>query len=182
MVSTLITLDGVMEAPAGEPGHPHTGWAAEYIGEEEIGLKYQEVLDSDVLPVGRVTYESFAGAWPAYEGELADRMNSTPKYVVSNTPTDPEWTNTKVISGGVLGQIRQLKAQSGKPIVVGGSRTLSHTLINEGLIDEIRLMIFPVIVGSGLRLFPESPDKVSFRLKETRAFASGVVEQKYERG
>ncbi len=182
IVAPLLALDGVVEAPGGEPGHPHTGWAGDFMGEEEVAYKFGEVQEAEALLIGRVTYESFAGAWPAYEGEFANRMNSMPKYVVSNTLRDPEWTNTTVISGDVMGQIRQLVAGDRGPLMVHGSRKLAQSLMEYDLVDELRLMIFPVAVGSGFRLFPESPNKVSYRLKGSRSFASGVVEQTYERG
>src|SRR5688500_16095188 len=101
IVSELVTLDGVMEAPGGEPSHPHTNWAGDLMGEAEIANRYRETLECDVLLIGRVTYESFAGAWPTYEGPFADRMNGMPKYVVSSTLTNPEWNNTTVISGDI---------------------------------------------------------------------------------
>lgn len=191
IVSEFLTLDGVMEAPGGEPGHPHTGWVVEYMGPEQLKYKLDEVLEAESLLLGRVTYESFAGAWPersnrdgAGEGGeemfvFADKMNSMPKHVVSTTLQDPEWNNSAVIQDDVAGEIARLKEGEGGPILVAGSRTLVHTLLEHGLVDELRLMIVPVLVGSGRRLFPESPDKRVFRLADTRTFDSGVVIHHY---
>jgi dihydrofolate reductase len=179
IVSEMVTLDGVMEAPGGEPGHPHTGWVFDYQGDEQIQHKYEEVLDVEALLLGRVTYESFAGAWPHYEGEFADRMNGMPKYVVSNTLQNPEWNNTRVIAGDVIAGIKQVKERATGPLLVAGSLQLVQTLIAHDLVDEYRLMIFPVVLGSGRRLFPDSPDKLTLRLSNIRAFDSGVVEYTY---
>ncbi len=180
IVSEMVTLDGVMEAPGGEPGHPHTGWVIDFQGDEQIQHKYEEVLDADALLIGRITYESFAGAWPHYEGKFADRMNAMPKYVVSTTLGNPEWNNSHVISGDVIAGITRLKEQSSGPLLVGGSLKLAQTLMAHDLIDEYRLMIFPVVLGSGRRLFPESPDKLTLRLTNIHAFDSGVVEYTYQ--
>ena len=118
IISELVTLDGVMEAPGGEPSHPHTGWAGQYMTAEEEQYKFQEVLDVETLLVGRITYESFAGAWPTYQGEFADRMNSMKKVVVSNTLRAPEWNNTTVLSGDPIEAVRNLKQGDGGPIMV----------------------------------------------------------------
>jgi dihydrofolate reductase len=179
ILSELVTLDGVMEAPGGEPGHPHTGWAAGYMGAEEVAYKLGEVREAGALLLGRVTYESFAGAWPERTGEFADRMNAMPKHVVSATLRDPAWNNTAVIGGDVAREVARLKRATGGPILVNGSRMLAHALIALGLVDELRLTIFPVILGSGRRLFPETPGKTELRLADTRRFASGVVVNTY---
>jgi dihydrofolate reductase len=174
IVSEFVTLDGVMEAPGGEPTHPHTNWVSDYEDAAQIQYKFEEVLAAELLLVGRVTYESFAGAWPTYEGEFADRMNGMPKVVVSNTLTDPAWNNTTVLQGDVVEGVTALKAQGGGPIVVGGSKTLVHTLLDHDLVDELRLMVFPVTIGSGLRLFPETTKKTSWMMTDTRTFGSGA--------
>jgi dihydrofolate reductase len=179
VVSEFVTLDGVMEAPGGEPGHPHSGWVFDFMSEEQLQYKLQETLEADSLLLGRVTYESFAGAWPERSGEFADKMNATPKYVVSTTLKDPTWNNTAVIGADVVGQIRRLKQRHSGPILVAGSRTLVHTLMEHDLVDEWRLMVFPVILGSGRRLFPESPSKMVLRLVDTKPFSSGVVVHTY---
>ncbi|KAF4407610.1 MULTISPECIES: dihydrofolate reductase family protein [Streptomyces] len=174
IVSELVTLDGVMEAPGGEPGHPHTGWAAEYHEPEYMDYKLHEVLAAETLLLGRVTYESFAGAWPGYTGEFADKMNGMPKVVVSRTLTEPAWHNTTVRAEDPVSVAGDLRAQDGGPVLVTGSRTLVHTLLGNGLVDELRLMVFPVTVGTGARVFPETTRKAVWRLTDTAPFASGV--------
>lgn len=181
IVSEFTTLDGVMEAPGGEPSHPHTGWVFDYACPEQIEYKFQEVVDADILLVGRVTYESFAGAWPTYEGPFADRMNSMSKVVVSSTLTDPEWANTTVLSGDVAKAVAELKAQDGGPIVVGGSHTLVHTLLDHDLVDELRLLVVPVTIGSGLRLFPPTTRKTSWRQTGSETWPTGMRVDTYER-
>lgn len=177
-----------MEAPGGEPSHPHTGWVADYLpaepgdqpGEgshqavEQEQYKLQEVLDTEVLLIGRVTYESFAGAWPHYEGPFADKMNAMPKVVVSSTLTGPEWTNTTVLSGDVIEGVRALKAQDGGPVLVGGSATLIHALLDHDLVDELRLMVFPVSIGAGLRVFPDTVRKTRWTVSDSTTFSTGV--------
>ncbi len=179
IVSEFVTLDGVMEAPGGEPGHPHTGWVFDFIGDEQIQYKLQETLEAESLLIGRVTYESFAGAWPKRSGDFADKLNAMPKHVVSTTLRNPEWHNTTVISRDVVDNITRLKHQERGPILVNGSRTLVHTLMEHDLVDEYRLMNFPVLLGSGRRLFPETPTKTTLRLVDSRSFSSGVVVHTY---
>jgi dihydrofolate reductase len=175
VVSEFVTLDGVMEAPGGEPGHPHSGWVFDFIGEEQLQYKLQETLEAESLLIGRVTYESFVGAWPERSGEFADKMNAMPKHVVSTTLRNPEWHNSTVIGRDVVENITRLKQPEGGPILVAGSRTLVHTLMEHDLVDEYRLMIFPVLLGSGRRLFPETPTKTMLRLVDSRSFSTGVV-------
>jgi dihydrofolate reductase len=182
VVSEFVTLDGVMEAPGGEPGHPHSGWVFDFIGEEQLQYKLEEVLEAESLLIGRVTYESFAGAWPERSGQFADKMNTMPKHVVSTTLQNPEWHNSTVISNDVVGNITRLKQREGGPILLNGSRTLVHTLMEHDLVDEYRLMIFPVILGSGRRLFPETRTKTMLRLVDSRSFDSGVVVHTYRPG
>jgi len=174
IVSEFVTLDGVMEAPGGEDSHPHTGWVVDYQGPEQIDYKFREVLEADILLVGRVTYESFAGAWPTYRGEFADRMNGMPKVVVSSTLTDPEWSNTTVLSGDPVDGVRRLKAEGDGRIVVGGSRTLVHALLDADLVDELRVMVVPVTIGSGLRLFPDTTRKRRWTMTDSQTFPSRV--------
>jgi dihydrofolate reductase len=182
IVSEYVTLDGVMEAPGGEPGHPHTGWVFDYEDAEQIAHKHQEVIAAETLLVGRVTYESFAGAWPDYEGDFADRMNAMEKVVVSSTLTDPAWNNTTVLGGDVVAGVRALKDRDGGPILVQGSATLVHALLEHELADELRLFVFPVTVGSGVRVFPESANKVVWTPTGSRTFPSGAREDRYRRG
>ena len=179
IVSEFVTLDGVMEAPGGEEGHPHTGWVSDFMDPEQERYKLDETLAADALLLGRVTYEGFASAWPARSGAFADKMNAMPKWVASTTLRDLEWSNSKLIPGDVGEGVATLKEEDGGPLLVAGSRTLVHTLMAHGLVDEYRLMIFPVVLGSGKRLFPETPEKTTLTLAETRRFDSGVVLQTY---
>ena len=179
IVSEYVTLDGVMEAPGGEPTHPYTGWVIDYEGEEQMAYKFKEVVDAETLLVGRVTYESFAGAWPDYKGEFADKMNSMPKVVVSNTLKNPEWNNTTVLEGDVVAGIRALKEQDGRPILVHGSTTLVHTLLDHDLVDMLRLMVFPVTIGPGSRVFPDTLKKSAWKQTDSFTFASGVRTDTY---
>jgi dihydrofolate reductase len=179
IVSEFVTLDGVMEAPGGEPGHPHSGWVFDFMTPEQERYKLDEVLEAEALLLGRVTYEGFAAAWPARGGEFADKMNDMPKYVVSTTLQQLDWNNSTLIGGDVAGEVGKLKQQDGGPILLAGSRTLVQSLMADGLVDEFRLMIFPVVLGSGRRLFPETPDKTPLELADTQAFSSGVVVHTY---
>jgi dihydrofolate reductase len=174
IITEFVTLDGVMEAPGGEPSHPHTGWVSDYFCDEVGAYKQQEIFDADVHLLGRVTYESFAGAWPTYEGEMADRMNAMPKVVVSNTLQGADWNNTTVLSGDAVAGVRALKAQDGGPVLVAGSATLIHMLLDNDLVDELRLMVFPVTIGEGLRVFSGTIKKTPWSLGDTRSFPSGV--------
>jgi dihydrofolate reductase len=180
IVTEFLTLDGVMEAPGGEPGHPHSGWVFDFMGPQQMQYKLDEVLEAEAHLIGRVTYESFAGAWPERTGEFADKMNTMPKYVVSTTLREPDWANCTLIGSDVVEQVETLKQREGGPLLVAGSRTLVHTLMAHDLVDEYRLMIFPVVLGSGMRLFPETPDKTVLNLTGTREFESGVVVHTYE--
>ncbi len=175
IVSEFVTLDGRIEAPGGEPTHPHRGWVGDFIGEEQMEYKLAEVREAESLLIGRTTYDGFSAAWPERDGEFADKMNRMPKYVVSSTLRDPAWNNTTVLGGDVAAEVQQLKADTAGPILVAGSGTLVGGLHVNGLVDEYRLMVFPVTIGSGLRLFPETPDKSTLRLSDTRVFGSGVV-------
>jgi len=183
VVTEFITLDGVIEAPGGEPSHPHSGWVFDFMGPEQQDYKFQEVEEAGSHLLGRVTYEGFAEAWPAREGPFADKMNSMPKYVVSSTLADPlAWDNSTLIQGDVAEQVRSLKQRDGGPILVAGSATLVRFLLENELVDELRLMVFPVMIGGGKRFFPESQQKNTFKLADTRAFGSGVTVNTYERG
>jgi dihydrofolate reductase len=179
IVSEFVTLDGVMEAPGGEPSHPHSGWVFDFMGPEQERYKLEETLASDALLLGRVTYEGFAQAWPARSGEFADKFNTMPKHVASTTLTSLDWQNSSLIEGDVPKGVAKLKDAYDGQLVVHGSRTLVHTLFNAGLIDELRLMIFPVVLGSGIKVFPEAEDKTVLSLSDSRAFESGVVVNTY---
>jgi dihydrofolate reductase len=175
VVSELISLDGVTEAPGGEPGFRHTNWVGKRHEAGMIEYKFQEVLDHEALLIGRVTYESFAGAWPTYKGPFADRMNGMAKYVVSSTLKNPAWNNTTVLQGEPMTAIRKLKWEMKGDIVVGGSRRLVNALKQHDLVDEYRLMVFPVILGSGAQLFDRTEDATDLKLVDTRSFGNGAV-------
>jgi dihydrofolate reductase len=179
IASEFVTLDGVMEAPGGEPGHPHSGWVFDFMSPEQEQYKLREVLEAESLLLGRKTYEGFSEAWPERGGPFADKMNAMPKYVASTTLRDPGWANTTVLEGDAAQAVGQLRAAEGGPVLLAGSRTLLHALLRHGLVDELRLMIFPVVLGSGARWFPETPDKTTLRLTDSTAFPSGVVVQTY---
>jgi dihydrofolate reductase len=179
IVTEFVSLDGVMEAPGGEPGYAHTNWVGDFMGAEELEFKLRETLDAEAHLLGRVTYESFAGAWPQRSGPMADKINAMPKYVATTTLDELEWDNSSVIEGDVATGVAKLKHEDGGPLLVAGSRTLVHTLMENDLIDELRLMVFPVILGSGDRVFPDSPDKRTLELAGTKAFASGVQVHTY---
>ena len=182
VVTEFVTLDGVMEAPGGEPGHPHSGWVMRTPDAGQMAFKLEETLAAESLLIGRVTYESFAGAWPdrTDEAGFADKMNSMPKFVVSTTLHDPEWNNSTVISGNVAEAIAALRRARDGVILVAGSRTLVHFLMEHDLVDEYRLMVFPVVLGSGRKLFPETSDPTPLTLTGSTAYDSGVVVQVYE--
>ena len=179
IVTEFITLDGVIEAPGGEPTHPHTGWTIDFFTDEQLQYKLDEVLTAEALLLGRKTYEGFAEAWPPREGAFADKMNAMPKHVASTRLTELDWDNSTLLEGDVPTAVAQLKQGDGGPILVPGSGTLVHTLIAHDLVDEFRLMVFPVLLGSGRRLFPDSPDKRTLQLTETTQFPSGVVVHHY---
>jgi len=178
IVTEFITLDGVIEAPGGEPTHPHTGWTIDFAGPEQMQYKLDEVLEAEALLLGRKTYEGFADAWTPREGEFADKMNAMPKFVASTTLTELDW-NATLLEGDVPAAVADVKQLDGGAILVAGSATLAHTLIEHDLVDEYRLMIFPVVLGSGKRLFPDSPDKRTLRLVEAKQFPAGVVVHHY---
>jgi dihydrofolate reductase len=181
IVSEFVTLDGVIEAPGGEPTHPHSGWVFDFMSREQEQYKLDEVREAESLLLGRVTYEGFSAAWPERKGEFAEKMNSMPKYVVSSTLSEPlEWSNSSLIRGDVAAEVAQLKQQDGGPVLVAGSQTLVHSLIENDLVDEFRVMLFPVLIGGGKRLFPESREKRSLKLVDTKTFESGVVVHTYE--
>jgi dihydrofolate reductase len=181
IVTEFVSLDGVMEAPGGEPGYAHSGWTMDFADGGQYGYKLEELVAAEVLLLGRVTYEGFAAAWPGQTDEagFADKMNSMPKYVVSTTLEEATWNNSTVLRD--LGAVRRLKADVQGEILVAGSRTLAHGLLEHDLVDELRLMVFPVILGSGRRIFPETPDKMVLELVDTRRYDSGVEVHAYRR-
>jgi dihydrofolate reductase len=174
IVTEFVTLDGVMEAPGGEPTHPHGGWVGDYFSDEVGAYKQAELFEAEIHLLGRKTYESFAGAWPDYEGDMAVRMNSMPKIVVSNTLSDPGWTNTTVLSGDAVAGVRALKENGDGPLLIAGSATLVHAMLDNDLVDELRLMVFPVTIGEGLRVFSGTIKKSPWVIADTQSFPSGV--------
>ena len=157
IVTEFISLDGVVEAPGGEEGFKHTGWTFDIESDPTMyDYKFEETREAGAQLLGRRTYEGFAAAWPGREGDFADLFNSMPKYVVSTTLSDPAWNNSHVL--GSLDDVARLREEDGGPLLVAGSATLVHGLYDAGLVDEWRLMVFPVVLGSGQRLFPDSAD------------------------
>ena len=174
IVTQFVSIDGVMEAPGGEPDYAHTGWVVPHFTPELGAYKFSEITEAGSQLLGRITYESFAGAFPALDDEFAARMNAMPKQVVSTTLHDPAWNNTTVIASDVVSEIQRLKAGDGDPILVSGSATLIETLIEHGLVDEWRLQVFPVVLGSGRRLWPDRAATLPLELVGTQSFPQGV--------
>lgn len=179
-VSEFISLDGVIEAPGGEADYKHTGWTFDIDEDPTMyGEKFTELQEADALLLGRKTYDGFAAAWPGREegdeSGFAAKFNAMPKYVASTTLTDPSWNNSHVLQGDVVSAVAELKESEGGPIMINGSASLAQTLHRAGLIDEYRLMVFPVILGSGQRLFPtDASDKVKLELTRTQTYANGI--------
>ena len=182
IVSEYVTLDGVMEDPGGGEKSKHGGWSFQFWNEEAAKYKYDEPFASDALLPGRVTYQGFAKAWPSMTGEqgFAARMNSIPKYVVSKTLKQLDWNNSTLIKGNIPEEVQKLKQQPGQDILVAGSCELVHTLMQHDLIDEYRLMVHPVVLGSGKRLFREGNNKKTLTLVGTKTFSSGIVAITYQ--
>jgi dihydrofolate reductase len=182
VVTEFVSLDGVMEAPGGDEDFKHAGWEIEINrGDEGDRFKLDETMSSEALLLGRVTYEGFAKAWPTVEGEFADKFNSMPKYVVSSTLKDPDWTNTTVLDGDVAEEVTTLKEEFDGDVVIHGSAQLVQTLLEHDLVDELRLMVFPVVLGTGKRLFGETSDKKQLRLAASQPVGDGVMILTYER-
>jgi dihydrofolate reductase len=176
VVTEFVSLDGVMEAPGGGEDFRHGGWTFEINrGDEGEKFKLDETRASAALLLGRVTYEGFAKAWPSREGEFADKFNTMPKYVVSSTLENPEWNNSTVLKGDVAEEVAKLKQKQEGDIVVHGSAQLVQKLLEHDLVDEVRLMVFPVVLGSGKRLFGETSDKKSLRLADSNIVGDGVA-------
>ena len=174
VVTEFVSLDGVAEDPGGAEDYRYGGWSFAYDrGEEGNAFKLEETRSSAALLLGRRTYEGFAAAWPSREGEFADLFNSMPKYVVSSTLEDPEWTNTTVLGGDLVQEVRRLRELDGD-VVVHGSVQLAQALIANDLVDELRLMVFPVVLGTGKRLFGATSDKKPLRLVSSQTVGDGV--------
>jgi dihydrofolate reductase len=182
VATEFISVDGVIEDPGGAEDFKYGGWSFEFSrGDEGDNFKLEETRAADALLLGRVTYEGFAAAWPSREGEFADKFNSMPKYVVSSTLKDPEWTNTTVLQGDLGSAIKELRSKHEGEIVVHGSGQLVRALLEEDLLDELRLMTFPVVLGQGKRLFGEITDKKKWALRDVRMVGEGITIAIYER-
>jgi dihydrofolate reductase len=187
IVSEFVSLDGVVQAP-GSPdedrsgGFEHGGWSFQFNrGPEGNEFKLNEALESEALLLGRTTYEGFAAAWPSMDGEFADKFNTMPKYVVSTTLEEPlEWNNSTLIEGNVAEEISTLKREVDSNILVNGSAQLVHTLMEHDLVDEYRLMTFPIVLGSGKRLFGETSDTTTLELVDTQTVGEGVLILTYQ--
>ena len=176
VVTQFVSVDGVIEDPGGSEGWDRGGWAFQFNrGDEGDKFKFDEAMAADALLLGRVTYEGFAEAWPSREGEFADKFNNMPKYVVSTTMDEPEWNNSTVIKGDVAAEVTKLKEQPGGDILVNGSVQLVQELAEAGLIDELRLMVFPTVLGEGKRLFDQHPEALAFELVESRPAAETLI-------
>ena len=177
VVTEFVSIDGVFEDPGGSESYEHGGWTFEYDrGDEGNGFKLDELTESDVQLLGRVTYEGFAEAWPSRDGPFADKLNNDPKVVVSTTLKDPSWQNTTVVSDDVVARLTKLRDETDGTILVAGSGTLVATLLGADIVDELRLMVFPTILGRGRRLFPDGIDRLKFTLAESRAVGPDGVE------
>jgi dihydrofolate reductase len=178
-----VSLDGVVQDPTGEEGFRLGGWFVEFGGkdlEEWNKLALDEALRAEAWLLGRRSYEFFGVRWRPRSGALADRLNSMPKYVVSSTLVDPDWNNSRVLTGDVVSEVSKLKQELDGEIVVPGSYQLGRTLIAHDLVDELRLVVFPVVLGAGERLFGETSDKKSMRLLDARTVGDGLAYLTYE--
>jgi dihydrofolate reductase len=181
VVSENVTLDGVIQDPAGDEGFRHGGWVGLIKDRPELNkLTLDEALGTEALLLGRRSYEWLAARWPSRSGELADRLNSMPKYVVSSTLEEPEWTNSTVLKGHVLNEVSKLKHELNGDIVIAASFQLVHTLMEHDLVDELRLKIFPVVLGVGKRLFGETSDKKPMRLVRAQTVEGDVAFLTYQ--
>jgi dihydrofolate reductase len=184
VVTEFISLDGVIEDPGGAEDFEHGGWTFQFnAGPEFEPFKSEELRASDAQLLGRVTYDGFAKAWPTMEGtgEFGEKMNSMPKYVVSTTLQNPEWNNTTVISDDVVAQVRGLKDRYPGDILVAGSARLVQWLIDNDLVDELRLMVFPILLGTGKRLFADTSEVRRLQLAEVKQLGDGVTILTYRR-
>lgn len=184
VVTEFISVDGVIEDPGGSEDFKYGGWSFEFSrGDAGDQFKLDETRNSGALLLGRTTYEGFAEAWPKRDGEFADLFNNMPKYVVSSTLTDPEWNNSTVIDpGNLAAEVARLRDEVDGDVVVHGSAQLAQALLEEGLVDELRLMVFPVVLGAGKRLFGETSDKKTLELAESKTVGDGVSVLTYRAG
>jgi dihydrofolate reductase len=183
VVTEFISMDGIIEDPGGSEDYEHGGWSFQLDrGEEGNKFKVDETMATDALLLGRVTYEGFADAWPSREGEFADKFNNMPKFVVSTTLDKPEWNNSTVISRDVAAEVGKLKERFANDVVVHGSAQLVNALKEQDLVDEYRLMVFPVVLGRGKRLFSDGGDLIPLKLSEAKQVGpDGVIILSYQR-
>ena len=176
VVTEFVSLDGVMEDPGGAEDFKYGGWTFEIErGEDGDKFKLDETMAADALLLGRRTYEGFAAAWPSREGEFADKFNNMPKYVVSSTLENPEWSNSTVLDGDLAEAVTKLRDEHDGDVVVHGSAQLAQALIDQDLVDELRLMVFPVVLGAGKRFFGDTSDKKPLRLTDSKSVGDGVA-------
>ncbi len=181
VISENLSLDGVVQDPTGEEGFRHGGWFGQIKDRPEVNkLALDDALGAQALLLGRRSYEFFAARWPSRTGELADRLNSLPKFVISSTLEDPEWNNSTVLKGEPVSEVSNLKRELDGDIVVLASFQVVHTLMEHDLVDELRLKVFPVVLGTGERLFGETSDKKPMRLLDTRTIGDGLAYLTYE--
>jgi dihydrofolate reductase len=181
VVTEFVSLDGVMEDPGGAEGFKYGGWSFQFSrGDEGDRFKLDEAFDSDALLLGRVTYNGFADAWPEREGEFAEKFNNMPKYVVGSTADAGRWSNSTVLEGDAVEATRRLREENDGDIVLHGSGQLAQTLLEHDLVDELRLMVYPVVLGDGKRLFGPTSDKKTLRLVDSRVVGDGVLILRYE--
>ena len=179
IVTEFVSLDGVMEAPGGEAGYAHAGWVGPLFSDELGAYKLDEQEAADVLLLGRKTYDSFVGAWPQREGAMAEKINTMRKVVVSSTLSSPDWENTTVVNSDLVGAVRALKEEDGGSILIAGSRSVAQALLAAGLVDQINLQVFPLMLGSGIRVYPEGDEPTRLELVSSRPIEHGVVLQTY---
>jgi dihydrofolate reductase len=176
VVTEFVSLDGVMEDPGGAEDYKYGGWTFEIDrGDEGNKFKLDETMEADALLLGRVTYEGFAEAWPSRDGEFADKFNNMPKYVVSSTLRDPEWKNTTVLSGDLADEVSKVRESTSGDVHVHGSAQLAQALLEQDLVDELHLMVFPVVLGAGKRLFGETTAKKPLELVDSKIVGDGVA-------
>jgi dihydrofolate reductase len=181
VISENVSLDGVIQDPAGDEGFSRGGWVGRIAALPELAkVTLDEALGTEALLLGRRSYEWFAARWPSRSGELADRLNGLPKYVVSTTLEDPDWNNSTVLTGDVVTGVSRLKHELDGEINVPASVQLARTLIEHDLVDELRLKIFPVVLGAGARLFGETSDTKPMRLLDTQTLGDGIAILAYE--
>ena len=180
VVTEFVSIDGVFEDPGGAESYEHGGWTFEYEGGDDFGkFKFDELMESEAQLLGRHTYDAFVQHWPSASDPFADKLNSDPKYVVSTTLTDPEWQNTTVLSG--VGEVAKLRDETSGTILVHGSGRLVGSLLGADLVDELRLMVYPTVLGRGKRLFPDDIDRLKLKLVESRPIGEDGIEARIYR-